>query len=122
MRRFNKPVGDCRTGVRSWGALRPGLPPWGVLAVLGLAVPWWGWGQSNALNRAAQPAGAPIRLSALHPEIDPRIATRGGDRCIHARRRVEPRDELRACVIHAVNGTEAAPAGNIGSDARFAAP
>jgi len=33
-----------------------------------LAVPWWGWGQSNALHKAAQPAGAPIRLSALHPE------------------------------------------------------
>jgi hypothetical protein len=46
---------------------RPGLPPWGVVAALWLAVPWWGWGQSNALNKVTQPAGAPIRLSALHP-------------------------------------------------------
>ena len=48
-------------------ALRPGLPPWGVLAALWLAVPCCGWGQSNALSKAVQPAGAPIRLSALHP-------------------------------------------------------
>ena len=68
MRRSNKPLRDCRTGVRRWVALRPGLSPWGVLAVLWLAVPWWAWGRSNALNQAAQPAGAPVRLSALHPE------------------------------------------------------
>jgi len=68
MRQINLPVVDCRTGVGRWAARRPGLPPWSVLAALGLAVPWWGWGQSNALNKAAQPAGTPIRLSALHPE------------------------------------------------------
>ena len=39
-----------------------------VLAALGLAVPGWGWGQSNAFDKVAPPAGAPIRLSALHPE------------------------------------------------------
>ena len=68
MRPINKPVKYGRTGVRRWGTLRPGLPPWGVLAVLWLAVPWWGWGQSNALNKAAQTAGTPIHLSALNPE------------------------------------------------------
>ena len=67
MRGISQPVRDCRTGVRRWAAHRPGLPPWGVVAALWLAVPWWGWGQSNALNKATQPTGAPIRLSALHP-------------------------------------------------------
>jgi hypothetical protein len=68
MRRINQPVRDCRIGARRWAARRPGLPPWGVLAALWLAVPWWVWGQPNALNKADQPAGALIRLSALHPE------------------------------------------------------
>jgi hypothetical protein len=68
MRRINEPVRDCRIGVCRRAAHRRALPPWGVLAVLWLAVPWWGWGQSNALSKAAQPAGAPIRVSALHPE------------------------------------------------------
>ncbi len=68
MRRIDKPLRDCVAGVQHRAPSRPALPPWGVLAVLWLAVPWWGWGQSNALNKAAQAAGAPIRLSALHPE------------------------------------------------------
>lgn len=68
MRRIDQPLRQRRTGVRRWAALLPGLLRWGVLAAFWLAVPWWGWGQSNALNKAAQPAGAPIRLSALHPE------------------------------------------------------
>lgn len=68
MRRVNQPVGDCRIGVHRRAALRPGLLPGGVLAALWLAVPWWSWGQSNALNQATRPLSAPIRLSALHPE------------------------------------------------------
>jgi hypothetical protein len=39
-----------------------------LLTVVGLAGPWWGWGQSNVLNEAAQPAGAPIRVGPLRPE------------------------------------------------------
>jgi hypothetical protein len=68
MRRTGKPVSDCRTGARQWAILCPESHLWCVVAALWLAVPWWGWGQSNALNKAAQPAGALIRLSALHPE------------------------------------------------------
>ncbi len=68
MRRNNKSVGDriAPTGHRL--ARGAGVPGWAVLAALWLSVPCWAWGQSNGLSNKAQPAGEPIRLSALHPE------------------------------------------------------
>ena len=68
MRRINQLVVDRRAGTHRWAAVGPGLRPWGILAAFWLAVPWWGWGQSNALGQVTQPGGAPIRLGALHPE------------------------------------------------------
>ncbi len=67
MKRSDGPVNHWRAGVRRWRTCCSGLPPWGAVAVLLLAAPWWGWGQSNALDKASVGVGALIRLSALHP-------------------------------------------------------
>ena len=68
MRRLHKSLRESPTGSRRCGASHPGLPPWPVLAAFWLAVPGWGWAQSNALNQATRPISTPVRLSALHPE------------------------------------------------------
>jgi hypothetical protein len=68
MRRTNRPVRASRAGGHVWVGCRSALLPWGVVAALWLAVPWWGWGQSNALPQAVHAAGTPIRLSPLHPD------------------------------------------------------
>ena len=67
MRLIHPIAGACESGMRRWMARRAGLPRCSVLAALGLAVPWWGWGQSNALDKAAPPAGALVRVGALVP-------------------------------------------------------
>ncbi len=68
MRRISEPAKCAGTGGRPLGTLRPGLLGWGVSAACCLAVAWWGWGQSNVLSKAVQPAGARVHLGALHPQ------------------------------------------------------
>lgn len=65
-----RPVNKTAALERAVEQRRRALPLWVGLAALALAlaVPLRGWGQPNALSQAAQPAGVPIRLSALHPE------------------------------------------------------
>ena len=67
MRLIHQIAGACESGMRRWMACRAGLPRWSVLAALGLAVPWWSWGQPNALDKATPPAGALVRVGPLVP-------------------------------------------------------
>ncbi len=66
MRVIHQIAGARESGMRRWMARRAGLRRWSVLTALGLAVPWWSWGQSNALDKAT-PAGALVRVGALVP-------------------------------------------------------
>ncbi len=67
MRLIRQKAGAFETGMRRWVARRAALPRWSVLAALGLAVPWWSWGQPNALDKATPPADTLVRVGALVP-------------------------------------------------------
>jgi hypothetical protein len=67
MRPIHPIAGARERGTSHWIARRAGLPRWSVLVALGLAVPWWSWGQSNALDKATPPAGALVRVGPLDP-------------------------------------------------------